>query len=301
MKKYKTANVCVITYRRPELLIKCLNSINTQTLSSNIEISIIVVDNDVEESAKEVVGKFKEKCRFKIYYFSEKKKNISSARNRCIAESNGDVIVFIDDDEIACSDWLENHILTLEKYECSSVQGPVIPTYPKGTPGWIIESGVFERKPSRTGDILKLAITGNVSIVKDDIGDLLFDERYGLTGGGDTDFFRKFTKNKKKIMWSDYASVFEEVSQDRMKYLWILKRGFRVGQTTSKMKVENFSRVAKIRFILHQTLLIVASSLRVIFTVLYGKASFVKYSKELFVRIGRVSGALLGDIYVEYK
>lgn len=300
IKKIKSVDVGIITYKRPELLRNCLESIIVQTVTNSLELSIIVVDNDIDRTADIIVKEFESTNNVKIKYYNEPEKNISIARNRCLDESQSDIIVFIDDDEHASPGWLERHVYVLEHKVCSAVLGPVVPLYPDITPSWLIESGVYERKKNKINSTLKLANTGNVSLCNRDITRLRFNKKYGLSGGGDTEFFKRFTGLDKIICWDDEAIVYEEVSLERLKLSWVMKRGFRLGQTHSKVNIRSANSRKKIIYASHQTILIFISIIRVVGACLIGRAEVVKYTRELTVRIGRLTG-LFGDLYFEYK
>jgi len=65
---------------------------------------LIVVDNNSVDATKKVVSEFN--TRLPIRYFFEPKQGLSHARNRGIAQTQGDIIVFTDDDVIVTNDWL---------------------------------------------------------------------------------------------------------------------------------------------------------------------------------------------------
>ena len=79
--------ICVATYKRLDLLEECLSKIYLLELPKKNKIFLIVVDNDVNETAKSTVGLFNKKYNFPIHYFVESERGISSTRNRLIDES----------------------------------------------------------------------------------------------------------------------------------------------------------------------------------------------------------------------
>ena len=54
-------SICIVTYRRPELLEKLLESLSKPKLPESVEIEVIIVDNEESEIAKEVVERAREK------------------------------------------------------------------------------------------------------------------------------------------------------------------------------------------------------------------------------------------------
>ena len=129
-----------------------------------------------------------------------------------------DYFCFIDDDEIASAHWIRNIYQTLKHYDADIVAGPVIATYPKNTPSWVVESKVFERPRISTGEIPKSVATGNC-IIKTSIiqkTGVRFDNRFALSGGEDSDFFSRLILSGYKAVYCNEAEVYEEADLSRM-------------------------------------------------------------------------------------
>ena len=150
-------SVCICTYKRPGLLANLLEKLQQQRTNDLFTYSVVVVDNDVNESAKTVVETFKQKSSFNIDYFVEPEQNISLARNKAVGSARGNFIAFIDDDEYPEPNWLLNFYKTLTDINADGVLGPVVPYYPDGIPKWIIKSKICEMPSHRTGNCFTLA------------------------------------------------------------------------------------------------------------------------------------------------
>ena len=94
--------VCICTYRRAELLKSLLEDLKKQETGNLFSYSILIVDNDRKESARDVVRECATAQTVRIDYRVEPEQNIALARNVAIAHATGDYVVFIDDDE--CSE-----------------------------------------------------------------------------------------------------------------------------------------------------------------------------------------------------
>src|SRR5687767_8794563 len=92
-------SICVCTYRRPELLQRLLNEIQLLRTNALFTYSVVVVDNDDRQSAREVVNRVNATSKVAIIYDVEPERSISLARNRSVRLADGDLIAFIDDDE----------------------------------------------------------------------------------------------------------------------------------------------------------------------------------------------------------
>lgn len=188
--------VCICTYLRPRGLEQTLTGLNALQFShASPQIKIIVVDNDHEQSARQVCASAAQQSSWPIEYYVEPQRGIPSARNACIRHaSNAELIAFIDDDETPSPTWLERLIDTLKKHDADAATGPVIRRLPKETPDWIHRGRFFEAASWKDGTIVNRAFTNNVVFRARALVEFSpwFDERMLLTGGSDTHFFQRF-------------------------------------------------------------------------------------------------------------
>lgn len=102
--------LAIITYRRPEILDQCLQSICTQTAPPQ---KIIIIDNDPQKSSESIYKKYQKKIP--LTYFVETKKGAPSARNAAIKQTQTKYIGFIDDDCVLDKNWFKQVILLIKK------------------------------------------------------------------------------------------------------------------------------------------------------------------------------------------
>ena len=222
-------NVCVCTFRRPELLTRLLEALEGQVTDDRFTFSVVIIDNDRAESARHAVNSFASRSNLAIEYGVEPEQNIALARNRAIARADGDFIALIDDDEFPAREWLLGMLRALRDYKAHGVLGPVKPHFEVRPASWVVRGGFCERPSYRTGTPLREARqmrTGNCLICRDVfLGEAgPFDPRFGRTGGEDVDFFsRRLTKGDPYV-WCDEAAVFESVPPNRMTRIYFLRR-----------------------------------------------------------------------------
>jgi len=241
-------SVCVCTYKRPNRLLILLKSLADQTIGLS-DFEVVVVDNDQMASARDVVAEFKKNNpEMNIRYDVEPMQGISYARNRTVNMATGELIAFIDDDEIAVCHWIEHLVACMQLHKADAVMGPVIATYSQGTPQWIIQSRFFERKRFPTGIELGWGDghTGN-ALVKAFWAKKRqpqpFDIRLALSGGEDTDFFKWIESNGGKFTWCDSAEVSEDVPVDRQTLRFMLERSLISSATYWRPHYEQHSRL----------------------------------------------------------
>lgn len=113
-----TITIAIITYRRQDLLARCLKSICNQTLLPS---KIIIIDNDPKKSSELVFKKFKNKIP--ITYFIETKKGAPNARNTAIKKTKTKYIGFIDDDCVLNKNWFKQVSLQIQKNNIAFIIG----------------------------------------------------------------------------------------------------------------------------------------------------------------------------------
>lgn len=218
--------VCICTYKRPELLRRSLETVCAQRTDGLFTYSVVVADNDKEESARAVVAEMAALMLVAIKYCVEPQQNIAMARNKAVENSTGDFIAFIDDDEFAIQDWLLNLFRTLGKYGVDGVLGPVKPHFAEGAPEWVIKGGFYDRPVHPTGMVLawKKCRTGNVLLKRQ-----LFQGdgqpfKPECLSGEDQDFFRRKIEQGCKFVWCHEAPAYEVVPPVRWKRSFLIRR-----------------------------------------------------------------------------
>jgi len=95
------------------LLNKTLESLISQTLNKG-NYEIIIIDDGSSDSTRQTVDSFA--GRLPIKYFYQKNAGLAAAKNHGIYASQGEILFFLDDDDIATPTLLEEHIKTHQMY-----------------------------------------------------------------------------------------------------------------------------------------------------------------------------------------
>jgi glycosyltransferase involved in cell wall biosynthesis len=227
--------VAVLTYRRLVGVGELLHQLVEQLAESELSASIVVVDNDGEPTAADVVAGFAS-----VRYVHEPRPGIVAARNRALDEAgSARLLVFIDDDERPEPGWLDSIVSTWRLTEPAAVVGPVISVFEIVPDPWIPAGRFFQRQRYQTGTEVPAAGAGNLLLDLEAVRSLglRFDERFGTSGGEDTFFTRSIVRAGHRIVWCDEAVAIDVVPAHRLTRAWVLERARRIGNSRSRVSV----------------------------------------------------------------
>lgn len=226
--------VAVLTYQRTEHLRNNLAAVISEAQSVTLDSSpaalatVIVVDNDPRESARQIV----EQCFPEARYVCEPIAGIAAARNRAITEAYpADLLAFIDDDEKPRPEWLRHLIGTWSRTGAAAVPGRVVSQFSVPPERWILAGEFFERPKRASGTHMTSCAAGNLLLDLRQVRDagLEFEEPFGATGGEDSLFGRRLSLAGYDIVWCNESVVEDLVPAERLSRSWVLQRAFSQG------------------------------------------------------------------------
>jgi len=294
------------TCRRSDLLRKSLLSLNEIIVPEELRVEIFIADNDSMPSNQETVDEIANNIKFPISYFHFNKPGIPNVRNfllKIAAESYVDALLFIDDDEEVDKFWLVSmwNYYSMNRGNVVALEGPVLAKFTDQVPPWIPVDLYSSDRKLTTGTPRHVAKTGNLMLSMDFIREtgLRFDERMAFTGGSDTEFTWRITKNGGSIRWCSEAIVYENVNKGRLTVSWLVKRHFRYGTSDAMFWKLNHSRIYSTFWIMRRSFWnLLKSSVGFIFSGL-NSSGYVKYYVMAYKSFGLIFG-LIGYSYNEY-
>jgi glycosyltransferase involved in cell wall biosynthesis len=113
-------SVAVSTYNRGQVIKYMLDGLKRQTYK-NFEVVIVLKPSG--DGTEKILEKYAADLPIKLVL--QKKGTITNAYNLSIKNSEGEIIVFLDDDAVACPNLLEEYVKTYNKYEnVGGISGP---------------------------------------------------------------------------------------------------------------------------------------------------------------------------------
>jgi glycosyltransferase involved in cell wall biosynthesis len=233
-------SVIIPTYNRKGLLGECLESLFNQTYPrENYE--IIVVDDGSSDGTGETLKDI-QASHGNFRYFKQENMGPAAARNLGAANSQGEIMAFINDDGRAPKDLLEKIEACMRKHaEISACVGNSIPVFKSGLLGGLGE--YFKKRYAR--DLILSGLSFNRSLDSNCLGVRRadFKDIGGFDGsfawaGEDADFECRLLKNGKKILVSKDIFVFH-VQRDAVSKLVV--KAHRLGIADTRVFRDHFS------------------------------------------------------------
>jgi len=295
--------ICIPTYKRIELLKKLIDSIYNCKIDDTLinDINVIVVDNDAEMTAKNLLDNLKknEKKPFRLHYYNYSVKGLANVRNELINRAllfNPDFLLFIDDDEFVTENWLNELVKTILTNKADAARGPVFANITNKVSTSI--AFLLERENYDNNSPVEKWTTGNLIIRRTSLETygVRFDFRFNSTGSEDTFFGRQMARKGANLFWAANAVTYEQIPEKRTSINWFIKRAYRGAAThvfMLKIEKDYFKIVNKI-IVSFVYLLIGLVSLPLIILP-------IKSSYWGIIKISHAVGALAGLFNFQYR
>ena len=228
-------SVIVPTFNRPESLLRAVRSLFAQTLAET-GFKLIIVDNTPNATAAAAIAALRTECPTSIAFVSLHDENpgVANARNTAMSAIEGNLVAFLDDDQSAPSDWLEQLLASYKSYPAACTFGPVRTVLPDGiSKHRAYFAHFFAREPDlRNGYIDESFGCGNalVDFAQIEGSAPWFDTRMNEMGGEDDLLFSRIRHSGGRFAWAVAAQVCEHPPVERVTLTYTLNRAFSYGQ-----------------------------------------------------------------------
>jgi glycosyltransferase involved in cell wall biosynthesis len=237
-------SILVCTYNRCQTLGMAVESVAVQSLPQSGDWEIVVVDNNSPDQTRQVVEDLQRRYPERIRYVFEPQQGISHARNAGIREAKGEILAFLDDDETASTDWLQNLTANLHTGEWAGAGGRVLPPSSFSPPRWLSTMSSFARGPLASfdlgldpGQLNEPAFGANMAFRKE-----VFDKHGGfrtdlgrtgksMISNEDTEFGRRLMAAGLRLRYEPSALAYHPVEEIRLKKEYFLNWWFNKGRS----------------------------------------------------------------------
>ncbi len=282
------------TYKRPEFLRKCLDSIAAARKPEGPALRLIVADNDPAGSAEIVVRAFESDSGLQVDYAVETGRGIPFARNNVLRRAmaaGATELAFLDDDEWVDVAWLERLWAHYTESGADVVRGFVETVYPPDAPAWVVKGGFYRRANYPTGTKFDSASTNNVLYDVAKIAaewGLFFDESFGQRGGSESEYFMRARSRGAVISWAADAVVYETLEKDRYEISYLLKRKFRTRNAEAYFKGLSAKKRASV--FLKSLWKVLSGAAFLPFSIIFGSHVAVRTLSRIVEGTGRLLG-----------
>jgi len=237
-------SVLICTYNRAKTLDVAVESVAIQSLPESLPWEIVVVDNNSPDQTRQVVEALQRRYPERIRYVLERKQGISHARNAGIMAAKGEIVAFLDDDETATTDWVQNLTANLHTGEWAGAGGRVLPPVSFIPPPWLSVKSSFANGPLAVFDLgleprqlNEPAFGANMAFRKevfDQFGGFRTDlGRSGtsMISNEDTEFGRRLMTAGLRLRYEPSALTYHPVEANRLKKQYFLDWWFNKGRS----------------------------------------------------------------------
>ncbi|MBR5784332.1 MAG: glycosyltransferase [Bacteroidales bacterium] len=135
--KKQYISVVLCTYNRDKYVYNMLKSIAENEFQVERYEIVLINNNSTDNTEKECMRFSSDYPNITFRYFVETKQGLSHARNRGIAESLGDIIIYVDDDATVNKAYLKTYSDYFATHpDVKGAGGPVEPVYETEEPKW---------------------------------------------------------------------------------------------------------------------------------------------------------------------
>ena len=252
--------ICLLTRRRPIMLGKALASLEAMRIPANTHVTVIVVENDEQETVQAMLDSFGRASGHAVIYALEPVMGIPFARNRALEaalETDADAILFFDDDETVDEEWLCAMVQRYRESGLDLIGGPVAispSSDPEPRLQQVLRNGMegrFARRAEKAKQKMAKGQDGRITIVTNnwlasremlETG-LRFDSAYAKTGGSDTKFYHDAIAIGFKSGWAPDAKVYETIPSERLTVGYVYQRGRDQKRTSVYRKLRKSGRI----------------------------------------------------------
>jgi glucosyl-dolichyl phosphate glucuronosyltransferase len=297
-------SIIICTYKRPILLESTLKSVVDLDFAAD-QFEVIVIDNGSDDQSHDVFESINLQGRCQMVYAREATLGLSHARNKGIGLSKGEIVAFLDDDELVDQNWLQELVKPYysdERIAC--VGGRIVPVFPDNKyPSWYSKDiqgffgGVDHGEQIHEVNFpIEYIGGGNMSFNRRLIIESgMFNVRLGIIGGssysGEENELAFRIKNKGfKVLYTPFATTYHLIESERISKQFFYKRLFQSGRSEIMYNPRN--QGSPLFLLIKFTLIFFKSVASYLKSATKSEASMMIASLAVYRTLGKISGCL---------
>ena len=258
----KPVTIAIPTHNRAATLRETLHSVFALEIPPQVAVDLIVVDNASIDDTAALADSELRNAPFAAQRVLETRLGESFSRNRAIAESRGELLLFIDDDAVAERSWAAAMIDAMEARQLDVACGLVLPRWSAPPDAWlgprvyaklaVHSRETLDRLPDEQVESLGNYFAANMGIRKESAGRFGgFREDLGVIGnnpisGADTDFFIRVLQRGGRIGFVRNAIVNHLIPRERMNRQYLRRKSFAYGVGSAVAKRPSHNSIDKL-------------------------------------------------------
>lgn len=234
--------VALCTHNHADRMTRTLTDL-AQIRTPQASWEFLVIDNGCRDGTPELLSRHIWPTGWQVRVVREEELGLSNARNRAIAEAQGEYVIFMDDDETADPDWLCAFERLIVAKLPDAFGGRIRVLFEDIRPPWLSDELLgFLGEINRAEEIAPLTgpntsfYGGNFGIRKsvcDSVGG--FDAMLGRkgtdnTGGEEVDFYRRLLEAGFKVWWTPEAIIHHRIQAAKLQRSYFLDLHYRQGR-----------------------------------------------------------------------
>lgn len=241
-------SIIICSYNRFDFLVSTIDSV-LLVLKDRNDFEILVIDNNSKDKTSTIKDLYS--YTDKIKYFLEKQQGLSHARNRGLKESEGDILVYLDDD----IELVDNYFRICDQIflnESISISGGKVLPYKVDIPDWLPQKYYFLVSVYDFGNhpkYVKYLMGGNFAIRKNVALKIGFynvalgRNKKKLAGGEEIDYQNRAFKMGYKMYYNPKQNILHKIN-DKLNKTYVLSYARELG--TSERFIDQSTSVTRV-------------------------------------------------------
>jgi len=251
-------SIIISTYNNAKSLERTLASVAKQDADKSLWECVVVNNNSTDDTAERVAAFAKQNADVNIRLVDEPQQGLSYARNRGIAESKGQFLAFIDDDETINEGFVSAYIDVSRNHGAFVAAGALKVCYDTARPKWM--SHYTEKMIANPFDLgnnvitisSKITPTGGNMAFNREMFNLYgnFDTSLGrkggeLFGGEENDMFARIRDLGERVFYAPNAIAYHHIPDSKLTPEYFDKLSYGVG-VSKRLRAEKYGTLEEL-------------------------------------------------------